>query len=292
MTSSFTPDPSLRGAARVARWLAEDVGPGDVTTEAIVPAEARAEAVWVAKSDGVVAGLDEALEVFRALDPELEWQPQTGEGAWVEAGTELVRFSGRARAVLTGERTALNLAQRMSGIATAARACVQAVEGTGVRILDTRKTVPGLRDLDKKAVAIGGGGNHRIGLYDAVMLKENHIRAFGSVAAAIERARALHPALPLIVEVETLAQLREALDTGCTRILIDDFDADTRREAVRIAKAAPYAGRIPLEVSGGVDLASLRGIADDGVDCISIGGLTKHVHAIDFSLKLGPPPTA
>ena len=166
------------------------------------------------------------------------------------------------------------------------------MRGTGATILDTRKTIPGLRIAQKYAVRVGGGGNHRIGLYDAVMLKENHIRAFGSVAAAIQRARALHPALPLIVEVETLAQLREALDTGCTRILVDDFDAATRREAVRIAKAAPYAGRIPLEVSGGVDLASLRGIAEDGVDCISIGGLTKHVHAIDFSLKLGPPPTA
>ena len=165
-----------------------------------------------------------------------------------------------------------------------------AVAGTGTRILDTRKTLPGLRQAQKYAVRAGGGDNHRMALFDAVMLKENHIRAFGSVAAAIRRARALHPALPLIVEVETLAQLREALDTGCTRILIDDFDADTRREAVRIAKAAPYDGRIPLEVSGGVDMTTLREIAEDGVDCISIGGLTKHVHAIDFSLKLGPPP--
>jgi nicotinate-nucleotide pyrophosphorylase (carboxylating) len=167
---------------------------------------------------------------------------------------------------------------------------VDAVRGTGAIILDTRKTLPGLRLAQKYAVRVGGGGNHRMALYDALMLKENHIRAFGSVAAAIARARALHPALPLIVEVETLAQLREALATGCTRILIDDFDAASRREAVRIAKSAPYDGRIPLEVSGRVDLASLRGIAEDGVDCISIGGLTKHLHAIDFSLKLGPPP--
>lgn len=132
--------------------------------------------------------------------------------------------------------------------------------------------------------------NHRMALFDAVMLKENHVRAFGSVAAAIARARSLHPALPLIVEVETLDELREALTTGCTRVLIDDFDADARREAVRIAKGAPYHGRIPLEVSGGVDMTTLRAIAEDGVDCISIGALTKHVHAIDFSLKLGPPP--
>ena len=142
----------------------------------------------------------------------------------------------------------------------------------------------------KYAVRIGGGMNHRMGLFDAMMLKENHIRAFGSVAAAIGRARTLHPDLPLIVEVETLDQLRDALATGCTRVLIDDFDADSRREAVRIAHAAPFDGVIPLEVSGGVDLQTVRSIAEDGVDCISIGGLTKHVHAIDFSLKLGLPP--
>jgi nicotinate-nucleotide pyrophosphorylase (carboxylating) len=141
-------------------------------------------------------------------------------------------------------------------------------------------------------VTIGGGVNHRLALFDAVMLKENHIRAFGSVVAAIQRARAVHPALPLIVEVETLDELRQALATGCTRILIDDFDVNTRREAVQIAKAAPYFGNIPLEVSGGVDFSTLRSIAEDGVDCISIGALTKHLHAIDFSLKLGPPPSS
>ena len=170
-------------------------------------------------------------------------------------------------------------------------AYVDAVRGTRARILDTRKTIPGLRLAQKYAVRVGGGVNHRIGLFDAVMLKENHVRALGSVAAAIARARALHPALPLIVEVETLDELREALDTGCTRVLIDDFDAGARREAVRIAKGAPYHGRIPLEVSGGVDMTTLRGIAEDGVDYISIGGLTKHVHAIDLSMKLGPPPS-
>ena len=173
----------------------------------------------------------------------------------------------------------------MSGTATTTAAHVAAVRGTDARILDTRKTIPGLRLAQKYAVRVGGGINHRIGLYDAVMLKENHIRAAGSMATAIGAARAMHPGLPLIVEVETLAQLREALQQGCERILIDDFDAATRREAVRIA-----AGRIPLEVSGGVDLQGLRAIAEDGVDYISIGGLTKHVRAIDLSMKLGPPP--
>ena len=205
-------------------------------------------------------------------------------------GTVLATRQGRSRALVSAERASLNFLQTLSGTATTTAHYVDAVRGTGTKILDTRKTIPGLRLAQKYAVRVGGGMNHRIALYDAVMLKENHIRAFGSVAAAIARARALQPGLPLIVEVETLAQLREALDTGCTRILIDDFDADTRREAVRIAKGAPYLGRIPLEVSGGVDMTTLRGIAEDGVDCISIGGLTKHLHAIDFSLKLGPPP--
>ncbi len=281
MTSSFTPDPSLRGAARVARWLAEDVGPGDVTTEAIVPAEARAEAVWVAKSDGVVAGLDEALEVFRALDPELEWQPQTGEGAWVEAGTELVRFSGRARAVLTGERTALNLAQRMSGIATAARACVQAVEGTGVRILDTRKTVPGLRDLDKKAVAIGGGGNHRIGLYDLAMIKDNHIAAAGGIAAAVAAVRAHAPGIAVEVEVTCFEELDQALAAGVEWIMLDNMPPARMAEAVR-----RVAGRARLEASGNVRLENIRAVAESGVDCISLGELTHSVSAFDISQRL------
>ena len=165
-----------------------------------------------------------------------------------------------------------------------------AVAGTGTRILDTRKTLPGLRLAQKYAVRAGGGANHRIGLYDAVMLKENHIRVAGTVAEAIARARAAQPGLPLIVEVETLDQLREALASGCDRILLDDFAADDRREAVRIARAAPFHGRIPLEVSGGVDLDGLRAIAADGVDFVSIGALTKHVRAIDLSMKLGPPP--
>ena len=276
--------------ADVARALAEDIGSGDVTA-ALLPDTADS-AYLLCKQDAVVAGRPWFDATHRALDPQVQIDWRVHEGQHVAAGTVLATLQGRSRALVSAERTSLNFMQTLSGTATTTARYVAAVAGTKARILDTRKTLPGLRMAQKYAVRCGGGDNHRIGLYDAVMLKENHIRAFGSVAAAIQRARALHPALPLIVEVETLAQLREALDTGCTRILVDDFDADTRREAVRIAKAAPYAGRIPLEVSGGVDLASLRGIADDGVDCISIGGLTKHVHAIDFSLKLGPPPTA
>src|SRR5690606_39359096 len=197
----------------------------------------------------------------------------------------LAALRGRTRALVSAERTSLNCMQTLSGTATAVAAHVEAVRGTRARILDTRKTLPGLRIAQKYAVRVGGGDNHRMGLHDAVMLKENHVRAAGSIAAAIAAARASQPRLPLIVEVETLAQLRDALKAGCDRILIDDFDADARREAVRIT-----AGRIPLEVSGGVDLDSLRAIAADGVDCISIGGLTKHVQAVDLSLKLGPVP--
>jgi len=286
----FAPPPAAVVDADVAAALAEDIGTGDAT--AMLLDDAPDSAYLLCKEDCVLAGRPWFEACHRALDPGVAFEWRFDEGDRIAKGQVVATLRGRNRALVTAERASLNFLQTLSGTATTTARHVDAVRGTGATILDTRKTIPGLRIAQKYAVRVGGGGNHRIGLYDAVMLKENHIRAFGSVAAAIERARALHPALPLIVEVETLAQLREALDTGCTRILIDDFDADTRREAVRIAKAAPYAGRIPLEVSGGVDLASLRGIADDGVDCISIGGLTKHVHAIDFSLKLGPPPTA
>lgn len=286
----FAPPPASVVDADVAAALAEDIGSGDAT--AMLLDDAPDSAYLLCKEDCVLAGRPWFEACHRALDPGVAFDWRFEEGDRIANGQVVATLRGRNRALVTAERASLNFLQTLSGTATTTARHVDAVRGTGATILDTRKTIPGLRIAQKYAVRVGGGGNHRIGLYDAVMLKENHIRAFGSVAAAIERARALHPALPLIVEVETLAQLREALDTGCTRILVDDFDADTRREAVRIAKAAPYAGRIPLEVSGGVDLASLRGIADDGVDCISIGGLTKHVHAIDFSLKLGPAPTA
>ena len=286
----FAPPPAAVVDADVAAALAEDIGTGDAT--AMLLDDAPDSAYLLCKEDCVLAGRPWFEACHRALDPGVAFDWRFDEGDRIAKGQVVATLRGRNRALVTAERASLNFLQTLSGTATTTARHVDAVRGTGATILDTRKTIPGLRIAQKYAVRVGGGGNHRIGLYDAVMLKENHIRAFGSVAAAIERARALHPALPLIVEVETLAQLREALDTGCTRILVDDFDADTRREAVRIAKAAPYAGRIPREVSGGVDLASLHGIADDGVDCISIGGLTKHVHAIDFSLKLGPPPTA
>ena len=268
--------------ADVARALAEDLGGGDVTA-ALLP-DHPDTAYLLCKEDAVVCGRPWFDACHRALDPQvrIEWHVQDGDR--VAAGTVLATLHGRARALVTGERAALNFLQTLSGTATVTAAYVDAVRGTGTAILDTRKTIPGLRIAQKYAVRCGGGVNHRIGLFDAVMLKENHVRAAGSLSAAIRSARAMHPLLPLIVEVETLDQLDEALREGCERILVDEFDPAARREAVRRA-----AGRIPLEVSGGVDLASVRAVAEDGVDCISIGALTKHVHAIDLSMKLGRP---
>ena len=274
--------------ADVARALAEDIGAGDVTA-ALLP-DAADMAYLLCKEDSVVCGRPWFDACHRGLDPGVRIDWRVNEGDRVRKGTVMATLQGRSRALVTAERTSLNFLQTLSGTATITASYVDAIRGTGTRILDTRKTIPGLRLAQKYAVRVGGGVNHRIGLYDAVMLKENHVRAAGSLTAAIRSARAMHPSLPLIVEVETLAQLEEALREGCDRILIDDFDAATRREAVRIAHAAPFDGAIPLEVSGGVDMTTLRSIAEDGVDFISIGGLTKHVHAIDLSLKLGPPP--
>ncbi len=287
--SAITPPPADEIiTANVAAALAEDIGSGDVTA-ALLP-DGPDIAYLLCKEDAVICGRPWFDACHRALDPGVHIDWRIAEGDRVAKGTVIATLAGRSRALVSAERASLNFLQTLSGTATVTASYVDAVRGTGAKILDTRKTIPGLRLAQKYAVRVGGGTNHRIGLYDTVMLKENHILAAGSLAGAILAARAMHPSLPLIVEVETLAQLEEALRTGCTRILIDDFDAATRREAVRIAKSAPFDGRIPLEVSGGVDMTTLRGIAEDGVDCISIGGLTKHVHAIDLSLKLGPPP--
>lgn len=286
--STFAPPPVEVVAHDVALALAEDLGSGDVTS-ALLP-DVADDAYLLCKEDAVVCGRPWFDACHRALDPHVRIDWRVSEGDRVKAGTVLATLHGRARALVSAERASLNFMQTLSATATTTAAYVEAVRGTAARILDTRKTIPGLRQAQKYAVRVGGGVNHRIGLFDAVMLKENHVRAAGSITAAIRAARAMHPSLPLIVEVESIEQLREALHEGCDRILIDDFDASMRREAVRIAHEVPADERIPLEVSGGVDMQTLRGIAEDGVDCISIGGLTKHVRAIDLSLKLGPPP--
>lgn len=287
-TASPAPPPQALIEADVARALAEDIGSGDVTA-ALLPDTADT-AYLLCKQDAVIAGRPWFDACHRALDPGVRIDWRIAEGQHVAAGTVLATLSGRTRSLVSAERTSLNFLQTLSGTATTTARHVAAVAGTGTRILDTRKTLPGLRLAQKYAVLCGGGQNHRIGLFDAVMLKENHIRAAGSLTAAVQAARQQQPVLPLIVEVEDLDELRQAIAAGCERILIDDFSPELRREAVRIAAEAPPARRIPLEVSGSVDLAGLRAIAGDGVDYISIGGLTKHVQAVDLSLKLGTPP--
>ncbi len=266
----------------VARALAEDLGDGDVTTAATVPAAARASALITQKAPGVVFGFEAAEETFRALDPEVEIERLARQGEWRERG-EVLRIEGRARALLSAERTALNFLQRLSGVATMAARCVAAIEGTDARILDTRKTTPGLRRLEKAAVAAGGATNHRAGLYDAILIKENHATLAGGVGEAVRRARAAAPELPLEVECRTLAEVDEALAAGASSILLDNMSPDQLREAVE-----HVAGRAQLEASGGMTLETLKEVAATGVDFVSVGALTHSAPALDLSLILTP----
>jgi len=264
----------------VAAALAEDVGTGDVTTEATVDTDAVGTAELVTRTAGVVAGLAAVEAVFRALDPEIRFEPLVEEGALVREPVAVARVSGSLRAILTGERTALNFLGRLSGVATLTRRYVDAVAGTGVAILDTRKTTPGLRVLEKRAVASGGGRNHRFGLSDGVLVKDNHLRAAGSVRAAVERLRAATD-LPVEVECDTLEQVDEALAAGADAILLDNMSLDELRAAAGLAR-----GRARLEASGGVTLDTVRAVAETGVDEISIGALTHSAPALDVSLEL------
>jgi nicotinate-nucleotide pyrophosphorylase (carboxylating) len=277
------PDPLIVDSD-VAHALAEDIGTGDVTADLLpdVPAQAY---VACKQNAAVIAGRAWFDATFLAIDPDMRIDWYVAEGAHVVAGTVLCGLHGSSRALVSAERTALNFLQTLSATATATACFVDAVRSTRTTILDTRKTLPGLRLAQKYAVRAGGGTNHRLGLYDAMMVKENHILAAGSLEAAIRHARAVHPGVPLIVEVETLDELDRALVARPDRILVDEFSADDLREAVRRAK-----GRVPLEVSGGVELDRVRAIAETGVDCISIGALTKHVHAVDLSMRFGMPP--
>lgn len=265
----------------VAAALAEDVGAGDWTAQ-LLPAAQHSEASIVCRSEAVVCGRPWAEHALRTLDPELRIEWRATEGERVAPGTELCRLAGRTRALLTGERTALNFLQMLSAVATATRRYVDAIAGTRARILDTRKTLPGLRLAQKYAVTVGGGTNHRKGLYDGILIKENHIAGAGSVTAALERARAVAPADVWIqIEVETHEQLEEALAAGATLVLLDNMTPEQMREAVRLT-----AGRAALEASGGITLANVRAIAETGVDRISIGALTKDVDAVDLSMRL------
>ncbi len=266
-------------------WLKEDLGPGDLTSELLVPEGLRGEAVILAKEGGVVAGLGVAERVFRLLEPGLAFRPEVEEGTEVAVGQVLARLEGPLRAILMGERLALNLLQRLSGIATLTRAYVQALEGTRARLLDTRKTTPGLRALEKWAVRVGGGANHRFGLFDGILIKENHVRAAGGVAQAVRRAKEKAPHyLKVEVEVRNLGELEEALGAGADLILLDNFPLEELAEAVR-----RVGGRVPLEASGNMTLERARRAAETGVDYISVGALTHSARALDLSLLVVHP---
>jgi nicotinate-nucleotide pyrophosphorylase (carboxylating) len=265
--------------------LAEDVGSGDVTTAALVHADATCRARLLAKERGVICGLVAAEGVFRALDPETEFDALVADGDHVDVPPAAVaRVEGPASAVLAGERTALNLLGRLSGIATLTCRFVDEVEGTGAVILDTRKTTPGLRALEKYAVACGGAQNHRFGLHDGILIKDNHVRVAGGIRAAVQRIRATGTDLPIEVEAETVEDVREALDAGADVILLDNMTPDELRGAVAIVS-----GRAKLEASGGVSLETVRAIAETGVDFVSVGALTHSAPALDVSLILDTP---
>jgi nicotinate-nucleotide pyrophosphorylase (carboxylating) len=270
-------------AATVARAVQEDVGAGDLTA-ALVPAGQHATATVITRESAVLCGCGWFDEVFRQVDAGIRVSWEVADGARVKPDQLLCRIEGNARALLTAERPALNFLQTLSGTATVTRAYVDAVAGTGCRILDTRKTIPGLRLAQKYAVLCGGGTNHRIGLFDGILIKENHIAAAGSIAGAVAAARAVNSRVLLEVEVETLAELEEALAAGPERILLDNFTLEQMRQAVRMTRQHALK-RIDLEASGNVTLETIRAIAETGVDFISVGGLTKHVRAVDLSMR-------
>jgi nicotinate-nucleotide pyrophosphorylase (carboxylating) len=273
--------------ALVEAALREDVGSGDVTTAATVDPRAPARAVIIQKAPGAIYGLEAAETAFVLLDPDIRIERMVEEGVWRQDGGEVLELQGLAVAILTAERTALNFLAHLSGVATMAALAAREVQGTGARVLDTRKTTPGLRALEKAAVAAGGGVNHRVGLFDAILIKENHIAAAGGIAEAVARARAAVPELAdrLEVEVRDAEEIELALQAGAPRLLLDNMDEAALRAAV-----AQVGGRAQLEASGGVDLRTLRGVAETGVEWISMGALTHSAPALDLSLTLEALP--
>lgn len=266
--------------ANVQAALAEDVGDGDITAE-LLPADSMAEATVITRDEGVLCGQQWVSRVFEQVDDRIMLQWNTSDGDSLGAGQTLLQLRGPARGLLTAERTALNFLQTLSGTATRCREYAQRVEGTGVRLLDTRKTLPGLRAAQKYAVRCGGCHNHRVGLFDAFLIKENHILACGGIPAAVMRARESAPGKPVEVEVESMDELVQAIDAECERVMLDNFDLDAMREAVRLND-----GRAELEASGNVTLETLAAIAQTGVDFISIGALTKGCEPLDLSMRL------
>ncbi len=262
----------------IEQVLDEDIGIGDITTEAIVGYESHTDGIWVAKDSGVIAGLEIARRVFLKLDPEFYWLPQVEDGEWVEEGTILAKIFGQSRALLTAERVALNFVQRMSGIATKTRQFVKQVEGFSVSILDTRKTVPGIRVLDKYAVAAGGGQNHRMGLFDLAMIKDNHIRAAGGIGHAVKKVRDYAPEIRIEVETTTLGQVKAAVNAEADIIMLDNMNVEMMLKAVQIIGSSAY-----TEASGNISLENVRKVAMTGVNSISVGALTHSVQAFDIS---------
>jgi len=269
-------------ARQVERALEEDIGGGDLTA-ALIPADTRGRAQVITRERAIICGMPYVDAVFARIDPAVRVDWKIAEGAAAEADQPLFEVQGAARALLTGERTALNFLQLLSGTATAAHAYVQRLEGTACRVLDTRKTIPGLRSAQKYAVRVGGGQNHRIGLFDGILIKENHIMAAGSIERAVAAARASGAQVPVEVEVESLDELRQAIAAGADIALLDDFPHETLIQAVTVNRAA--ARPLKLEASGGVTLDTIRKIAETGVDFISVGSITKHVRAVDLSMR-------
>jgi nicotinate-nucleotide pyrophosphorylase (carboxylating) len=278
--------------ATVSRAIEEDLGPGDVTAD-LLDGRQMATATVVCRDHAVLCGTAWFDEVFAQLDGTIAIEWLAGDGARIEPGMELCRLRGPARPLLSGERTALNFLQTLSGTATTARRYADAVAGTGCQVLDTRKTLPGLRSAQKYAVACGGAANHRHGLYDAILIKENHVIAAGGIVAALNAARRAHPDLDIEIEVESLAELEQALDGAADSVLLDNFDLETLREAARRTRGRPDC-TTRLEASGNVGLENVRAIAETGVDFVSVGGLTKHLRAVDLSMRfrLRPPAGA
>lgn len=265
----------------IERAFEEDVGSGDVTTDAVVDEDCQAKAIWIAKEEGVVAGIAIAQRVFEKLDPQVEWTPHIDEGEKVSKKTPLVTIKGSCRAILTAERIALNIAQRMSGIATTTRQYVEAIGELDAKVLDTRKTVPGLRLLDKQAVAAGGGTNHRMGLFDLAMVKDNHIVAAGSIETAVKRVRANSPSVRVEVETTSLDDVRKAVAVGADIIMLDNMSTAKMKEAVELID-----GKAETEASGNITLDTIYKVAQTGVDFISVGALTHSVTAFDISQQL------
>lgn len=263
------------------RAFEEDIGSGDVTTNAIIDELAGAEAIWTSKEKGIIAGLEIARSVFQKLDSELEWTSFVEDGVEVEVGDTIAKMKGSARAILTAERIALNLVQRMSGIATETNKYVQAIEAYPAKILDTRKTVPGLRKLDKYAVVAGGGTNHRMGLFDLAMIKDNHIVAAAGITEAIQKVHTKHPGLRVEVETTTIDQIKEALSAGADIIMLDNMSPEKMKEAVSL-----IGSDAKIEASGNITLENIKEVASTGVDYISVGALTHSVKAFDISQNL------